>query len=324
MMFDPSRFAKKSSGPTPAAKIVAWCKELLPDEIAAALRAKGDHVMINTREVQCGDPNCAPIDTVIALLFANGRRAMTGLPMEMKDVTRDEVARAMTELDEELRACHRDEAPPPQLHGAPPMSAAARTAYENVATAIGLAIQRLSQDDVAAVCAHAMDLLERVEESALRPPPRAVTAPPRAIDPKTKILAAAQKNDADAVARFLGEGIDVDYANSLGQTPLHIAVMWGNVEVATLLLDEGADPNPVNQLSGATPLHVLAASNKDASRRLQCAALLVDRGGDPLRLNADGHAPHQAVQVDGVVPPDAEALRDFLEAAAEKAAAGGL
>jgi hypothetical protein len=271
--------------------------------------------------VQCGDPNCAPIDTVIALLFANGRRAMTGLPMDFKGVEKAHIAMAMGELNDELLACHNDTPWAAAPRGPEPLRAldseprAVQVAVEGVARAIEAAIASLDAADVAAVCAHSMDLLERIEERALAPPPRAPAGgPPRQLDPRTKILAASQKDDVDAVARYLDEGIDVNYCNSLGQTPLHIAAMWGNVATATFLLDEGAATDPVNALGASTPLHVLAASNKNTEKRLECAALLVDRGADALRLDADGLAPYQ--KVDG---GDGDPLRDFLKAAFDKA-----
>ena len=41
---------------------------------------------INVSEVQCGDPECAPIDTVIVVQFKSGGKGMLGIPCEMKEV----------------------------------------------------------------------------------------------------------------------------------------------------------------------------------------------------------------------------------------------
>ena len=107
-------------------------KESLPQPVREALRASPTHLMINAREVQCGDPTCSPVDVAIAMIFSNGRRAMTGMPMEMKDVRREDVAAAILEMTEELLACHND-APwtPPQM-GPPPLTEAGRRALEAI------------------------------------------------------------------------------------------------------------------------------------------------------------------------------------------------
>ena len=80
-----------------------------------------------------------------------------------------------------------------------------------------------------------------------------------------------------------------------GETPLHYAALFGYVEVATLLLDCGADKESNNKVSlhasasmlplsrsrgagsqdGSTPLHRAALNGK-----LEVAALLLDRGAD--------------------------------------------
>lgn len=43
-------------------RIEIWVTEAIPAEIRQG-------VTISVQEVQCGDPNCAPIDTAIAILF---------------------------------------------------------------------------------------------------------------------------------------------------------------------------------------------------------------------------------------------------------------
>lgn len=44
------------------ARIEAWALELIPSEIR-------EGVTITVQEVQCGDPECAPIDTAVAIMF---------------------------------------------------------------------------------------------------------------------------------------------------------------------------------------------------------------------------------------------------------------
>ncbi|KAH8057835.1 peptidase [Aureococcus anophagefferens] len=124
-MFDPAKLAANNTLKDATARVVSWIKEMLPPDIRGALNARADHVMINAREVACGDPDCSPIDVVLALLFYNGRRAMTGLPMEMNRVRREDIASTPEDMHDELMACHNDTlwVPPSQL-GPPPLSAA--------------------------------------------------------------------------------------------------------------------------------------------------------------------------------------------------------
>lgn len=43
-------------------RIEAWAIEAIPAEIRRG-------VQVSVQEVQCGDPECAPIDTAIAIMF---------------------------------------------------------------------------------------------------------------------------------------------------------------------------------------------------------------------------------------------------------------
>ena len=54
---------------------------------------------------------------------------------------------------------------------------------------------------------------------------------------------------------FLGIKLNsVRDRGTLGDTPLHVAAIWGDVRVGKLLLDAGADPNVQGEY-GNTPLH---------------------------------------------------------------------
>ena len=46
----------------------------------------------------------------------------------------------------------------------------------------------------------------------------------------------------------MAQGTDPSFANSVGQTALHVAVLWGNVDAAQFLVDAGADVNKRNEL----------------------------------------------------------------------------
>ena len=62
------------------AQIEQWSTELIPKTIR-------EGVQLSVQEVQCGDPDCSPIDTAIAIMFPAGGRGMMGLPMEAHEVT---------------------------------------------------------------------------------------------------------------------------------------------------------------------------------------------------------------------------------------------
>ncbi len=64
-------------------------------------------------------------------------------------------------------------------------------------------------------------------------------------------------------------------SSSPGPAALHVAVAVGELGVARLLLDRGADPN-VRSLAGLTPLHYAAKHGYEA-----LASLLLKRGADP-------------------------------------------
>jgi len=63
--------------------------------------------------------------------------------------------------------------------------------------------------------------------------------------------AASKKNATELLTILLDAGADINALNDNGQTPLHIAVFWNNVDAVKLLLDRGADQTIKNK-SGRT------------------------------------------------------------------------
>lgn len=64
-------------------RIEKWATDAVPEGIRSDLQ-------IEVQEVQCGDPNCAPIDTAIMITFpTSGGKGMMGLPMEAREVTKE-------------------------------------------------------------------------------------------------------------------------------------------------------------------------------------------------------------------------------------------
>ena len=67
-------------------------------------------------------------------------------------------------------------------------------------------------------------------------------------------LALANRAPEKAIELLINAGVDVNAKNSLGETPLHVAVEWSSIEAAQLLLAHGANVNARNN-EGKTPLH---------------------------------------------------------------------
>mmetsp|Transcript_12444 Transcript_12444/g.15581 ORF Transcript_12444/g.15581 Transcript_12444/m.15581 type:complete len:357 (+) Transcript_12444:68-1138(+) len=104
--------------------------------------------------------------------------------------------------------------------------------------------------------------------------------PPREWD---RLLSAAQKNNAELVNNLIiDHGVNPSHANAVGQSALHIAALWGNVEAVKALITHGASVDAKNSITGATPLHCAVQSNKEpAANRVTSAKLLLTAGADP-------------------------------------------
>ncbi len=61
--------------------------------------------------------------------------------------------------------------------------------------------------------------------------------------------------DIDTVKRCISEGVNVNFADSCGWTPLYCASMYDEIEIVEILLEAGADPNIINN-RGQTPLYI--------------------------------------------------------------------
>jgi len=74
------------------------------------------------------------------------------------------------------------------------------------------------------------------------------TAEPKLIvqlEPNNEFAAAARDGNIGLVREFLADGIHPDTPNTAWSTPLERAVCSGHQEIALLLLDSGASPNPI-------------------------------------------------------------------------------
>jgi hypothetical protein len=85
---------------------------------------------------------------------------------------------------------------------------------------------------------------------------------------------AVMKGEMPLVGLLLQRGADVNSRTKSGTSPLHTAVLYGRREVAEYLLDKGADVN-AKSASGATPLSLAQAANFE-----RIAKMLRSRGGN--------------------------------------------
>ena len=88
-----------------------------------------------------------------------------------------------------------------------------------------------------------------------------------------KLIFDAGKNDRDVVLNLLEQGADVNYEDSDGQTPLSNAVLNGNADIASLLLEKGAD---IDVLYEGKPLLFCAIEKDDKS----LVEVLIENGAD--------------------------------------------
>lgn len=94
--------------------------------------------------------------------------------------------------------------------------------------------------------------------------------------------------DVEQILLTRGAQIDIPSRSkaSFGNSPLQAAAAMGQSEIVRLLLDNGANPNFVQQPGLLTPLHI-AASRKD----IEIVRLLVERGASIESVSADGRKP---------------------------------
>ena len=112
------------------------------------------------------------------------------------------------------------------------------------------------------------------------------------------LLSAAQKNRPDLIAEMIETGgVNPSHSNGVGQSAVHIAALWGHHESLEALVSRGASVNAQNNLSGATPLHMVAQSLKSTvGRRLRCAELLVAHGARVDQRDHFGLLPVEVLQ----------------------------
>uniref|UniRef100_A0A3B4XPJ7 Ankyrin 2 n=1 Tax=Seriola lalandi dorsalis TaxID=1841481 RepID=A0A3B4XPJ7_SERLL len=188
------------------------------------------------------------------------------------------------------------------------------TATEDGFTPLAIALQQ-GHNQVVSI------LLENDTKGKVRLPALHIAA--RKDDTKSAALLLQNDHNADVQSKMM-----VNRTTESGFTPLHIAAHYGNVNVATLLLNRGAAVD-FTARNGITPLHVASkrgntnmvrllldrgsqidAKTRDGLTPLHCAArsghdsaveLLLERGAPLLARTKNGLSPlHMAAQGDHV------------------------
>jgi ankyrin repeat protein len=80
------------------------------------------------------------------------------------------------------------------------------------------------------------------------------------------IFAAARRDRADVVAFLLGLGVPLEIEDTAKQRALHVAAGYDALQVAKLLVDRGAEIDPIENNWGATPLGIAAYGDREEMR----------------------------------------------------------
>ena len=106
------------------------------------------------------------------------------------------------------------------------------------------------------------------------------------------LFEAVERQNPRAVVKLLAAGRSPNDWNKDGEMPLQLAVRKGDVGIARLLLENGADVNAQDR-TGRTPLHEWAVCPDQGDELLRA---LVTHGGDPEAKDRAGNTPlHTAV-----------------------------
>jgi len=111
------------------------------------------------------------------------------------------------------------------------------------------------------------------------------------------LMGASQRDDTPALLQLLRKGISPNFANAMGQTPLHIASMWGRVMSVEILIAAGANLNAKNSpmVGCGTPAHMAARGRGDVALRAEAAKKLKEAGADLSVVNDEGMTAWESV-----------------------------
>jgi ankyrin repeat protein len=118
----------------------------------------------------------------------------------------------------------------------------------------------------------------------------------------------AMEGNLEGVRGLLSQKVDVNSAQGDGMTALHWAAYRDDVEMAGLLLEAKADPEPETRVGAVTPL-ILAARNGSAAM----ISAILKAGADPGKAASTGGTPLMSAAAAGAV----DAVKALLDAGAD-------
>lgn len=119
-----------------------------------------------------------------------------------------------------------------------------------------------------------------------------------AVRPPSQVAICARDGDVDGLINAIQTGETVE-GTLLGYSALHLAILYGSVDSALILIQHGADVNrPDSQ--GDSPLHLCATSNALSDEESTTIALaLISAGADRNKLSSTGEATSELAELRG-------------------------
>ncbi len=123
----------------------------------------------------------------------------------------------------------------------------------------------------------------------------------------TPLHHAVIKGDKELISELVDQGAVINIKNRLGNTPLHMAIKEGKLSIAKYLIDLHADADCINYHK-ETPLHFAARFNKD-----DLMVMLLNNGATLEAIDENGHSPLHICALSG----SDKAARILMDAGAE-------
>jgi ankyrin repeat protein len=129
---------------------------------------------------------------------------------------------------------------------------------------------------------------------------------PLAVD--VRLAEEAMEGNLEGVRSLLAQQVEVNSAQADGMTALHWAAYRDDLELAALLIDAKANPEPETRVGAVTPL-ILAARNGSAA----VIAALLKAGADPSKAASTGATPLMSAATSGAV----DGVKALIDAGAD-------
>jgi ankyrin repeat protein len=106
----------------------------------------------------------------------------------------------------------------------------------------------------------------------------------KGVNEETPLIVASLAGQGEIANYLLQRGADIDARNTGGLSALHAAAYAGHRDIVALLLVKGADINDATNRFGAPPLHLAAEEG-----HLAVVELLIQHGADPTAVERNGY-----------------------------------